>query len=487
MTDINLKLEKWHFAPEFIPLLHDNNTTKILYGSRNSTKSDIACFMKLQRCLTLPYFKCLMVRKFQSDVRKSLFDTLESVSKRIGVHHLFDFKDHTMEIICRLNGNSFMPMGLYEHAGKTGNAKSVLNPTDAIVEEADQCTENEFEEMVLSLRGSDNIEVTVIFNTNVVDEEHWIFKRWFPPRESFEKMDGSHTYIKSKRKGTTIMHSTYLMNPYVPNAILEMFEEQRIHAYERYMIQGLGLIMTVKQSNMALKAFNRIEHISDKVQFNKEALVYLSWDFNRLPHHTVGLWQFGGFEQRTNEYFWNLVTEFCLPDHSVKEVTQKIIEYLKHKGYATNRIVIICDYSGNTKKDHDTTDFIAQIKTKLKVANFDVTDRTVVNPSVVTSLDFLNDIFNGYVKISKENPKHAGATIKIQINPTCGYHIADFEKTKTDTDGTILKTTATDTFLEDNIKVKRTYQARGHAVDGSRYMAVAVFKSEYTNRNKNIT
>ncbi len=484
MTDINIKLEKWHFAPEFIPLLHDKNTTKILYGSRNSTKSDIACFIALYRCLTLPYFKCLMVRKFQSDVRESLYDTLKGVAKRIGIDHLFEFKDHAMQILCRANGNSFMPMGLYEHAGKTGNAKSVLNPTDAIVEEADQCTENEVEEMIFSLRGSNDIQVILIFNTHVVDENHWIFKRWFPPRESFEKLDGSHTYVKSTRRNTTIMHSTYLMNPYVPQNILEMFEDQKRYSYERYQITGLGLIMTAKQSNMALKAFDRIKHVSDKVQFNKEALVYLSWDFNRLPHHTVGLWQFGGFERGTNEYFWNLVNEFCLPDHSVKEVTQKIIEYLKQKGYATNRIVIICDYSGNTKKDHDTTDFVAQIKTKLKGANFDVQDRTVVNPSVATSLDFLNDIFNGYVKVSKENSNHGGANIKIQISPLCGYHIADFEKTKTDTDGTILKTTASDTFLEDGIKVKRTYQARGHAVDGSRYMAVTVFKSEYQNRNK---
>lgn len=484
MSEIILNLEKWHFAPEFIPLLHDTNTTKILYGSRNSTKSDIACFMKLQRCLTLPYFKCLMVRKFQSDVRESLYDTLKGVAKRIGIDHLFDFKDHAMQIVCKANGNSFMPMGLYEHAGKTGNAKSVLNPTDAIVEEADQCTENEVEEMIFSLRGSNNIEVILIFNTHVVDENHWIFKRWFPPRESFEKLDGSHTYVRSTRRNTTIMHSTYLMNPYVPQNILEMFEDQKRYSYERYQITGLGLIMTAKQSNMALKAFDRLEHVSDKVQFNKEALVYLSWDFNRLPHHTVGLWQFGGFEQKTNEYFWNLVTEFCLPDHSVKEVTKKAIEYLKQKGYESKRIVIICDFSGNKKDDHDTSDFIAKIKLELKEAKFDVDDRTSFNPSVVTSLEFLDEIFKGYVRISKENTKAAGAFLKLRIHPSCNYHIGDFEKTLTDNDGKILKSVVTETFMKDGIKVKRSYQDRGHAVDGSRYMAVTVFKSEYQNRNK---
>jgi len=486
MAEINIKLSKYDFAPEFIPLLRDINTTKILYGSRNSTKSDISCFLKLKRCLTLPYFKCLMVRKFQSDVRTSLFDTLKSVAQRVGIDHLFDFKDHSMQIVCKLNGNTFMAMGLYEHAGKTGNAKSILNPTDAIVEEADQCTETEVEEMIFSLRGSNDIEVILIFNTSVVDENHWIFKRWFPPRETFEKLDGSHTYVKSTRRGTTIMHSTYLMNPYVPSTILAMFQDQKEYSYERYQVTGLGLMMASKQSNMALKSFNRLTHVSDKVEFNKEVLVYLSWDFNRLPHHTVGLWQFGGSDAKTNDFYWDLVAEFCLPDLSVKEVTQKVIEYLKQKGYMTNRIVIICDYSGNTKKDHDTTDFVAQIKTKLKIAKFEVEDKTAVNPSVATSLDFLNDMFSGYIKVSKENEKRGGYTIKIRINPTCSYHIVDFEKTKTDTDGSLLKTTAIDTFLEDGIKVKRTYQARGHAVDGTRYMAVTIFKTEYKNRNKQI-
>jgi hypothetical protein len=481
---LTIELDKYNFAPEFIPILHDKNTTKILYGSRESTKSDIGCFLKIVRCLTLPYFKCLMTRKFKEDVKGSIYETLTKVIKRLQIEHLFEFRESPLSITCKHNGNYFVALGLYEHAGKTSNAKSMNDPTDALCDELDQCTENEFEEMIFSLRGSDDLEVIGIFNTHVVDENNWIFKRWFPPIETFEKKDGSHSYIKSKRAGTTIMHSTYKMSPFVSARKKELFEDQKEHAPERYDVTGLGLIKSVKQSNMALESFDRTQHISDKVEFNKEALVYLSWDFNNLPHHTVGLWQFGGFNPIPNDYLWNLVTEFCLPNHSVKEVTKKIIDYLKNKGYESKKVVIICDFSGNKKDDHDTVDFISKIQTALKDSKFEVDNRTSFNPSVVTSLEFLDDIFKRTIRISKENPKHAGAFLKLQIHPSCSYHIADFEKTLTDKDGKILKSVVTETFMVDGQKVKRAYQARGHAVDGSRYMAVTVFKSEYQNRNK---
>jgi len=368
MSVLTIELDKYNFAPEFIPLLHDKNTTKILYGSRESTKSDIGCFLKIVRCLTLPYFKCLMTRKFKEDVKGSIYETLTKVIKRLQIEHLFEFRESPLSITCKHNGNYFVALGLYEHAGKTSNAKSINDPTDAICDELDQCTENEFEEMVFSLRGTEDIEVIGIFNTHVVDEENWIFKRWFPPIHTFEKHDGSHSYIKSKRAGTTIMHSTYKMSPFVSKRKLELFEDQKEHAPERYDVTGLGLIKAVKQSNMALKAFDRVAHISDKVKLNSEALVYLSWDFNKMPHHTVGMWQFGGFDQKTNEYFWDLITEFCIPELSVKEVTKKAIDYLSQKGYISKRIVIICDFSGNKQDDHDTNDFISKIKQTLREA-----------------------------------------------------------------------------------------------------------------------
>lgn len=477
---MEINFQKYHFAPEYIPLFNDKNPTKLLYGSRNSAKSDFACFLKVKRCLTLPYFKCLMIRKFKADVRMSIYDTLKKVIERYGLSELFEFIDGKCEITCKLNGNKFIPLGVYESGGKTDNAKSISDPTDAIFDELDQCTEDEYESMFLSLRGSEDLESIGIFNTNKVDEEHWIFKRWFPPRETFEKLDGSHTYVRSKRKYTTILHTTYLMNPFVNKTIVDEFNQQKEVSRDRYEVSGLGLIKYQKQSGMALPSFDRSTHVSESVKFKKDALVYLSCDFNRIPHHTIGVWQFGDYDADRDEYSCKLVNEFCLKDTSVKDVTIQICQWLKKNTYEGNKVAIACDYYGNSKTDHDSKTHVNQLKTQLKIANFDVIDRTIVNPSVLSSLDFLNEIFSGAVKLSRSNEKYPNATLSIKINPICKFHIADYEKTKTKDDGTLLKVKKSETLIEEGEKVKRSYEARGHAVDGSRYIMVSVFKNEYS-------
>lgn len=427
-----------------------------------------------------------MVRKFREDVRKSVYDTVEAAIKMMGLENYFHFNEHKGEITCLLNGNKFVSLGLYESGGKSGNAKSIVNPTDAIVEEGDECTEDEFEKMDMSLRGSEDLQTIFIFNTHKVSEDHWIFLRWFPARDTFEKVDGSHTYVKSTRKGCIILHTTFLMNPFLTKAALNKFIAQKENAPERYQITGLGLIKIVRQSHLALKAFDRVEHVNEDIVFNPENLIYEIWDFNRMPHHTCGLWQFGGYDQRKNIFYWNCVTEFCLEDHSVKQVQEKVNKYLKYNNYQSNKVSLVCDYYGNTKKDHDINSDITRIKNKLGEGGFKWEDLTIVNPSVLASLDFLNDMLDGLVKISDINPNYGGATIKIQMHPSCKFHIADFEKTKTDVDGSILKVKVTEKFVEDGIQAKRTYQARGHAVDCSRYMVASIFNHEYdTHRTLN--
>jgi len=420
-----------------------------------------------------------MVRRVKESVSNSIYDTLKSCAKRNKIDQYFEFNDHRSKIKCIINDNVFLPMGTYESVGKTGPSKSIANPTDALIDEMDELTESEFTKLVFSIRGSDDMEVIGVFNTNIVDEEHWIFKRFFPPVETFERKDGKHTYVKSKRNNVTILHTTYLMNPYCNQQTRDDFEQERINNPDNYEIEGLGLIKAIKMSNLALDEFDRRKHIKDDIEFNPDALTYFSWDFNKLPHHTVGCWQFGGFDKANNEYKWNLIKEFCLENHSITKTQKEINKWLKRMKYQPQKVVIVCDYSGNTKRDHDAKSSVNRIKSELSIGGFKVVDRTIVNPPVITSLNFLNDIFAGAVKVSTANSSYGGAAIKIQIHPECKFYIADFEKTKTDKEGKILKITKRDSFVEDGITVNRTYQVRGHAVDNSRYLFTSVFSFEY--------
>jgi len=473
-----VKFGQYDVPEVYIPMFYDKHFIKLFYGSRNSAKSHFAALLKLLRAIELPYFKCLMVRKIKDAIKDSIYATLKEVAERHGIADQFEFNDHTGRITCLANGNTFVPKGTHETLGSGGNAKGVTNPTDAIIDEMDEITESEYKSLIYSIRGSEDLEVIGIFNTNRIDEDHWIFKRWFPPTSSFEKPDGSHTYIGSKRSNTIILHTNYIMNPYVSEQIKQEFEYDRRFDFEYYELDGLGLIKSVKTTHSAFKYYSPKTHIDKSIAFNPDVLAYLHWDFNRLPHHTVGLSQANGYDPITNSFQWNIVTEFCLEDKSISEVQEEINIYLRKKGYMNNNVAIACDYSGNTKKDHDSITDINKIVQTLRKGGFSVINRTKVNPSVTASLGFMNDILKEIIVMSPRS-SHPGARIVFRVHPDASFHCDDFKKTKTNKEGGILKVTQRDQFIEDGIKVNRTYQARGHAVDGTRYLYTTVFEEEY--------
>jgi len=473
------------FVPIYKPLLHDKSRTKIIYGSRASAKSFFICQKMLIKCIQKPKgkFKCLMVRKMKEDVRESIFATLKKVIEQWGLGAYFRIYEGAPKIVCTLNGNSFLPKGLNQVGGKTGNAKSIENPTDAIIEEADEITREEYIKLSGSLRGSNDIEEILVFNPP--EEDHWIIQRFFPPKEEFEFLDGSHTYIKSTIKNAVILHTTYKNNPYLSPKELEFFETLKATDFEDYEIDGLGLLKATKTGGEALKKFSREKHVYNFDLFNSERRVLCCWDFNRRPHHTVGVWQFW-YDPSSGEnglFYADLIKEFTIPEASVSEVQKEVNIWLKDKGYKPKTIRLIGDHSGTKEMDSGSETFMAKIERQISIDGFEVLNETAPNPRVVSSLEFLNDMFGGNIFLADQS-NFPGVKISIRVNINCTFHIADFEKTKTDKEGKLLKIEKR-VIIKDGSESKAvTFQVRGHGVDESRYMAVGVFESEYFEYRK---
>lgn len=461
-------------APIFLPLMQDDNFYIISYGSRNSTKSHMACAKMLLKCMSTPKFKCLMVRGVQRQVRHSIYDTLKEVAEMMGVDQFFKFNKSTCVIECTLNGNVFLPLGTLETLGNTGRAKSIPNPTHAICDEADEQTEDVFNKLVDSLRGGDKMQMIIIFNTHVVDPDHWIFKRWFPDLETFELKNGKHAYIKSKRRQTTILHTTYLDNPFLQKQNKMEFEEMKKLEPERYEIDGLGLLKKAQIGNLAVPRFDRRVHVKD-VEFIVNNTVYITMDFNRWPHHTASMWQYG---QEDEEFYnFNLFQEFCLPKHSARAVATEMGNWLIKRGYSRSEIYLFGDHQGTKEADHTKKALLRQVADELRSMGFQVVDKVESNPRVVTSLDFLNGIFNRLVNIRGEAGQ--GKTLMYNIDRSCKFHIADFESTKVGPDNKLLKTKGRMTYREDGQDITVTYEKRGHGIDAVRYLTVTVFKAEF--------
>ena len=473
------------FVPVYIPLLDNTKRTKIIYGSRASAKSFFVCQKKIIKCLSSPRgkFKCLMVRKMKEDVRDSLFATLKKVIEMWNLQPYFRIYEGVPKIVCTLNGNSFLPKGLNQTGGKTGNAKSIENPTDCIIDEADEITLTEYIKLSGSLRGSSEIEEILVFNPP--EEDHWIIQMFFPPKETFERPDGSHTYIKSIVPNAVILHTTHLNNPYLTDSEKEFFDTLERHNFDLYQTDGLGLLKATKTGGEALKKFDPSKHVFKQDLFNNERRVLCCWDFNRRPHHTVGIWQFW-YDQTAGEsglFYADLVKEFTIPDTSVSDTTKHVNAWLKERDYRPKVIRLIGDHSGTKELDSGSETFIAQIERELKAGGFEVLNETSGNPRVISSLEFLNDIFGGLVFMHDQS-NFPSVKIAIRINQNCTFHVADFSKTKTDKEGKLLKIEKKELIKDGSQSKTVSVQVRGHGVDEARYMAVGVFEEEYFSFRK---
>lgn len=414
-----------------------------------------------------------------SAVKESLFEKVKEVVEMWGLKKYFRFYENTCKIVCKLNGNSFLKKGLYQTNGQSGAAKSIVNPTDVLIEEADEITEDEYSDLVLSLRGSEDIEEILCFNPPDVD--HWIIKRFFPPLETFERTDGRFHYINATTENTTILHTTFLDNPYCTTSERQKHEEERIKRPKRFLRTGLGLLSRRDNTGAALPEFERGEHVSDRAKFDPETRVLIAYDFNRLPFHTVGIWQFK-YDQIERKFFAYLVKEFCLPDNSIRETQKAVNAWLIESGYKLRVVRIVADFSGTAKRDHDTEAHVTRV-VKTAERKFRVINETRPNPPVASSLEFVNDMFGGNITLSSLS-NYPNAPVLIRINSSCSYHIQDFELCKATKDGKIVKSKKRKTVTIDGVKTKIEYQIRGHGIDSARYALTSALEEEFIEYRK---
>jgi len=115
----------------FLELVENKDRFVILYGSRDSTKSTFIATLLIYKLLTEPYMRHLMVRKFYNWVKPSQYQLMKDTTARLGVDHLFEFKEAGTQVICKLNGNSLRGVGTDD----VNSIKSIPNPTGCWYEE----------------------------------------------------------------------------------------------------------------------------------------------------------------------------------------------------------------------------------------------------------------------------------------------------------------------------------------------------------------
>ncbi len=225
------------FNHVYLPLLSDQNRINILYGSRDSGKSDFIAQKIIISLLEEEFMRLILLRKYYASIKSSQFQTIIDYINMWGLQEHFKWNVSPLFIECKLNGNQVLARGL----DKPDNTKSIKDPTAIWYEEADQISEEAFTEASLSLRSSRAVNLKEYISFNPRREQSWINRRFFPNKASYENPEGRFHFVKSIQPNVTILHTHYRDNRFCsPERALNLELLQNIDE-NLYKVNALGL------------------------------------------------------------------------------------------------------------------------------------------------------------------------------------------------------------------------------------------------------
>jgi phage terminase large subunit len=218
-------------------LFYDENRYKILYGGRDSGKSDFVAQFFIISAIKEKFFRGLLIRKFYDSIRASQFQTIIDYIRLWELSTYFHITQNPITITCLINGNMILAKGL----DKPDNTKSIKDPTCAWYEEVDQIPESAFIDTTLSLRSSKTRKIFEFLTFNPRKEQSWLNAFFFPPKSTYEKPDGNFHWVKSLKNNVTILHTTYKDNKFCPKERASALEMLKYHDENLYKVNTLGL------------------------------------------------------------------------------------------------------------------------------------------------------------------------------------------------------------------------------------------------------
>lgn len=384
-TKINISRKV--FLPCYHHLLKSNADIDFLWGGRDSGKSAHIARQMVMDCLSLPYFRCVLVRKVFNTIKDSQWQLIKDVVEEWGLSHLFTFNSSPLEIRCA-NGNKFLCRGMDD----PGRLKSISNPSHAWAEELNQFELDDFIVLMTSLRyNAGECKVWASFNPECEGnfEEYWLYKTFFdnngynftstwsldiPPGPQFPQGQK----IEYKYQST---HTTYKDNKYCRAARIIFLEKlSEIDPYY-YMVFTLGKWGNKKVTDPFCLTFSKEKNVGP-TKLRKDMEVVLSFDFNVNPI-TCGVYQHAG------EYIW------CVESIKLeKSDIYKLCDYIK-AAYGGSIFLVTGDATGKNTVAlvQDGINYYTVIKSQLNLGQAQLKVPSA-NPIVRENRLLVNAVFH---------------------------------------------------------------------------------------------
>lgn len=282
-----------------------------LWGGRDSGKTRHIAMRLLIDCLTLPYFRCCLVRKVFNTIKDSQWQQLKDVANEWGVDHLFTFKEHPLEILC-INGNKFICRGMDDPA----KLKSVSNPSHCWAEEMNQLDKDDFITVITSLRyNGGRVKTWCSFNPECDGDyqDFWLYEMFFAGEQNIYKTfrgKWAHTIKATSTVGqyskdrVIYFHyrctwTTYRQNRYCRDERIALLESMAAEDEYYGIVYTNGKWGNRKVDDPFCYCYSDELHKKEnKISLGLELI--LSFDFNKNPI-TCGVYQHIGDDIRCIE------------------------------------------------------------------------------------------------------------------------------------------------------------------------------------------
>lgn len=201
---------------------------RVCKGSRASKKSKTTALWYIYNMMKYPGSNLLVIRKTGRTLKDSCFTELKWAVSRLGVEHLWKFKESPLEAKYLPTGQKIYFRGLDDPLKVTSITVDVGVLCWMWIEEAYEVMKEEhFDTLDESIRGECPAplfkQITLTFNP--WNERHWIKNRFFDAPESPDIL---------------ALTTNYLCNEWLDAADRTVFERMKTQNPRRYAVAGLG-------------------------------------------------------------------------------------------------------------------------------------------------------------------------------------------------------------------------------------------------------
>ena len=238
MATLNVDLSG--INPVYRPYLRDAHRYQLFFGGSSSGKS---CFLAMRAVLdVLQGRNLLIVRKVQRTLHASCWNEVLKAARRLNVLSLFRINRSDMTLTVRRTGAQILFAGLDD----VEKIKSITPLTGALtdiwIEEATECTRDDFKQLDKRLRGLSAFPKRVTLSFNPTWREHWICEDFFsgwreagetPPPQGDVRPGRSYADAR-----VSILRTTYRDNRFLTEDDRRALEEERSGYYHTVYTLG---------------------------------------------------------------------------------------------------------------------------------------------------------------------------------------------------------------------------------------------------------